>query len=147
MKKIKSLINIILRLFNLKLIKIVDQFSNSYRLVLSLKKKKIDFIFDVGANEGQFVEELIKKIQFRIKAVLRAKQSRYILLNAPNDKIDEISSILPVLKSPTVLPLAQEGWSSLHSVIDAHRFWEVIDELKAAGAEDILVCPIEKMVL
>ena len=91
-------------------------------------------------------EELIKKIQFRIKAVLRAKQSRYILLNAPNDKIDEISSILPVLKSPTVLPLAQEGWSSLHSVINAGDFWEVIDQLKAAGAEDILVCPIEKMV-
>lgn len=89
----------------------------------------------------------VKKLLFRISAVLRAKESRYILLNAPNDKIDAISNILPVLKSPTVLPLAKEGWSSLHSVIDAHRFWEVIDALKAAGAEDILVCPIEKMVL
>jgi ATP phosphoribosyltransferase len=68
-------------------------------------------------------------------------------LNAPNDKIDAITTILPVLKSPTVLPLAQEGWSSLHSVINAGDFWEVIDQLKAAGAEDILVCPIEKMVL
>lgn len=90
--------------------------------------------------------EWIKKIQFRIQAVLRAKKSKYILLNAPNESIDEIASILPVLKSPTVLPLAQAGWSSIHSVINAGDFWEVIDQLKAAGAEDILVCPIEKMV-
>ena len=90
--------------------------------------------------------EWINKIQFRIQAVRRAKKSKYILLNAPNDRIDEIASILPVLKSPTVLPLAQEGWSSIHSVINAGDFWEVIDQLKAAGAEDILVCPIEKMV-
>ena len=90
--------------------------------------------------------EWINKIQFRIQAVRRAKKSKYILLNAPNDRIDEIASILPVLKSPTVLPLAQVGWSSIHSVINAGDFWEVIDQLKAAGAEDILVCPIEKMV-
>ena len=90
--------------------------------------------------------EWINKIQFRIQAVQRAKKSKYILLNAPNDRIDKIASILPVLKSPTVLPLAQEGWSSIHSVINAGDFWEVIDQLKAAGAEDILVCPIEKMV-
>lgn len=89
----------------------------------------------------------IEKLRFRIQSVLRAKLSKYILLNAPNDKIDAITTILPVLKSPTVLPLAQEGWSSLHSVINAGDFWEVIDQLKAAGAEDILVCPIEKMVL
>ena len=63
------------------------------------------------------------------------------------NKIKAVSSILPVLKSPTILPLAQDGWSSLHSVISAVDFWEVIDQLKAAGAEDILVCPIEKMVL
>ena len=90
--------------------------------------------------------EWINKIQFRIQAVQRAKKSKYILLNAPNDRMDEIAYILPVLKSPTVLPLAQEGWSSIHSVINAGDFWEVIDQLKAAGAEDILVCPIEKMV-
>ena len=89
----------------------------------------------------------IEKLQFRVQAVLRAKKSKYILLNAPNNKIKSISSILPVLKSPTVLPLAQEGWSSLHSVINDQDFWEVIDQLKEAGAEDILVCPIEKMVL
>ena len=89
----------------------------------------------------------VEKLLFRIGTVIRAKKSKYILLNAPNDKIELISNILPVLKSPTVLPLAKEGWSSLHSVIDETSFWKVIDELKSAGAEDILVCPVEKMVL
>ncbi len=92
-------------------------------------------------------KQLLDKLLFRIKSVLNAKNSKYILLNAPNDKVEQIGNILPVLKSLTVLPLAQAGWSSIHSVIDEQRFWEVIDELKAAGAEDILVCPIEKMVL
>lgn len=92
-------------------------------------------------------KELFDKFIFRIKAVLKAKESKYILLNAPNDKIEDISNILPVLKSPTVLPLNKEGWSSLHSVINENTFWEVIDKIKEAGAEDILVCPIEKMVL
>lgn len=91
--------------------------------------------------------EIVDKLLFRLGTVIRAKKSKYILLNAPNDNIEMISDILPVLKSPTVLPLAKKGWSSLHSVIDEASFWEVIDELKAAGAEDILVCPIEKMVL
>ena len=68
-------------------------------------------------------------------------------MNAPNDKLDKIISILPGMRSPTVLPLAEEGWSSVHTVINRETFWEVIDELKAAGAEGILVCPIEKMVL
>ena len=99
-----------------------------------------------GAKLTEEQKRLIETIRFRIQAVLRAKKSKYILLNAPNDRIDEISEILPVLKSPTVLPLAEEGWSSIHSVINAGDFWEVIDQLKAAGAEDILVCPIEKMV-
>ena len=91
--------------------------------------------------------DIINKLRFRIRSVLKAKKSRYILLNAPNSKIKSISKILPVLKSPTVLPLAKDGWSSLHSVINADKFWEVIDRLKEEGAEDILVCPIEKMVL
>jgi ATP phosphoribosyltransferase len=68
-------------------------------------------------------------------------------MNVPNDKIGAVSQILPVLKSPTVLPLAEEGWSSLHSVIDEDKFWNVIDELKQAGAEGILIIPIDKMVL
>jgi ATP phosphoribosyltransferase len=90
---------------------------------------------------------ILDKLQFRIQSVLRARKSKYILMNVPNSKIKLISSILPVLKSPTVMPLAQVGWSSVHTVIEEDRFWEVIDKLKAAGAEGILVCPIEKMVL
>ena len=91
--------------------------------------------------------DILIKLQFRIQSVLKGRQSKYILMNVPNDSIDRISSILPVLKSPTVLPLAEPGWSSLHSVINEGKFWKVIDELKAAGAQDILVCPVEKMVL
>ena len=98
-------------------------------------------------NVIQNNKELLDKFIFRVNAVLKAKESKYILLNAPNDKIEAISNILPVLKSPTVLPLNNEGWSSLHSVINENTFWEVIDKIKEAGAEDILVCPIEKMVL
>ncbi len=92
-------------------------------------------------------EAILSKLLFRMKAVLRAKSTRYILMNVPNEKITELSNILPVLKSPTILPLAQKGWSSMHSVIKENEFWEVIDELKSAGAEDILVIPIDKMVL
>jgi len=91
--------------------------------------------------------QILEKLLFRIQAVLRAKNSKYILMNVPNDKIEKVSAILPVLKSPTVLPLAEKGWSSLHSVIDEDKFWNVIDELKSAGAEGILIVPINKMVL
>jgi ATP phosphoribosyltransferase len=90
---------------------------------------------------------LLEKLLFRIRAVLRAKNSKYVLMNVPNSSIEAVSAILPVLKSPTLMPLAQEGWSSLHSVIDENKFWEVIDELKAAGAEDLLIVPIDKMVI
>lgn len=92
-------------------------------------------------------QQILNKLVFRMEAVLRAKNTKYILMNVPNDKIAEVSAILPVLKSPTLLPLAQEGWSSLHSVIDDSTFWNVIDELKDAGAEGILIVPIDKMVL
>ncbi|WP_423999722.1 ATP phosphoribosyltransferase [Maribacter sp. IgM3_T14_3] len=92
-------------------------------------------------------KELLEKLQFRIQAVLRARGSKYVLLNAPNYKLDGILKLLPGMRSPTVLPLADEGWSSVHTVINKDKFWEVIDELKKAGAEGILVCPIEKMVL
>lgn len=94
--------------------------------------------------EAQLV---LNKLQFRIQSVLRARKAKYILLNVPNDKILDISKILPVLKSPTVMPLTEPGWSSVHTVIEEDQFWEVIDELKTHGAEGILVCPIEKMVL
>jgi ATP phosphoribosyltransferase len=92
-------------------------------------------------------KEILKKLQFRIQSVLRARQSKYVLLNAPNSKLPQILKLLPGMRSPTVLPLAEEGWSSIHTVINKDTFWEVIDELKQAGAEGILVCPIEKMVL
>ncbi len=84
---------------------------------------------------------------FRINAVQEGKKNKYILLNAPNNAIDEIISLLPGMKSPTILPLAMEGWSSLHSVVKEDEFWEVIEKLKNAGAESILVAPIEKMIV
>ena len=97
----------------------------------------------IGTEE----KEVLDKLLFRFRSVLKARKSKYILMNVPNDKIEKVSQILPVLKSPTILPLAQKGWSSLHSVIDENKFWEVIDQLKQNGAEDILIVPIEKMVL
>ncbi|WP_456423727.1 ATP phosphoribosyltransferase [Lutibacter sp.] len=92
-------------------------------------------------------QKILDKLQFRIQAVLRARKSKYILMNAPNNKIETIIKLLPGMRSPTVLPLAEEGWSSIHTVIEKNSFWEVIDELKANGAEGLLVIPIEKMVL
>jgi len=83
---------------------------------------------------------------FRIKAVQRAGSSKYVLLNAPNEKLEDIVSLLPGLRSPSVLPLAEKGWSSVHSVINENDFWEVIESLKSAGAEGILVVPIEKII-
>ena len=92
-------------------------------------------------------KEILKKLQFRIQAVLKARNFKYVLLNAPNENLDKIIEILPGMRSPTILPLAEEGWSSVHTVIQKNKFWDVIDELKKAGAEGILVNPIEKMVL
>lgn len=92
-------------------------------------------------------QEILDRLLFRIQAVLRAKSSKYILMNVANENISKICEILPVLKSPTVLPLAKKGWSSLHTVIKEDEFWQVIDELKSAGAEGILIVPIDKMVI
>jgi len=91
--------------------------------------------------------KILDRLLFRMRAVLRAKNAKYILMNVPNSKIKEVGAILPVLKSPTVLPLAAKGWSSLHSVINEEKFWNVIDALKNAGAEGILIIPIDKIVL
>ncbi|MDC8004383.1 ATP phosphoribosyltransferase [Aureisphaera galaxeae] len=90
---------------------------------------------------------ILERLRFRIQSVLKGRSSRYVLLNAPNDKLDTIVSLIPGMKSPTILPLADENWSSVHSVIKQEEFWEVIDQLKEAGAQGILVCPIEKMVI
>lgn len=92
-------------------------------------------------------KELIDQLVFRINAVQRAEKHKYVLMNVPNEMIEAVSNILPVLKSPTVLPLVTPGWSSLHSVIGETDFWEVINELKELGAEGIIVAPLEKMVL
>ena len=108
---------------------------------------KSEAVLAVSPQISEEAKQVLSKLQFRIQSVLRSRKSKYILMNVPNDKISEISKILPVLKSPTVMPLAEESWSSVHSVIDEDQFWEVIDQLKEAGAEGILVCPIEKMVL
>ncbi|MGB1971624.1 MAG: ATP phosphoribosyltransferase [Flavobacteriaceae bacterium] len=120
-------------------------FKNNLKEVIKIQDSEAVLVQAPDLDQNTLHE--IETLRFRIQAVLRAKKSRYILLNAPNDKIEAISAILPVLKSPTILPLAQPGWSSLHSVVNAGDFWEVIEQLKANGAEDILVCPIEKMVL
>jgi ATP phosphoribosyltransferase len=108
---------------------------------------KSEAVLAVSPKVSPEIQKHIDTLKFRIQSVLRARNSKYILMNVPNEKIDEIGKILPVLRSLTVLPLAQEGWSSVHSVIDKDTFWDVIDQLKEAGAEGILVCPIEKMVL
>lgn len=92
-------------------------------------------------------QEILERLLFRIKAVQNAEKRKYILLNAPNHSVEKIISILPGMKSPTVLPLAEKGWSSVHSVINEDDFWEVIDQLRTYGAEGILVVPIEKMIL
>jgi len=96
---------------------------------------------------GHVQQYLLDKLLFRIRAVKKAKNNKYILLNAPNEKLTEIISLLPGMKSPTVLPLAIEGWSSVHSVLSENEFWEIIEKLKAAGAQGILVVPIEKMII
>ena len=108
---------------------------------------KSEAVLAVSPTISLEVQTILDKLQFRIESVLKARKSKYILMNVPNDKIDFITATLPVLKSPTVMPLAQEGWSSLHTVIEEDQFWDVIDQLKFAGAEGILVCPIEKMIL
>ena len=92
-------------------------------------------------------QQLLQRLIFRIQSVKKAKNNKYILLNAPNNKLDEIIGLLPGMKSPTVLPLATEGWSSVHSVLNENDFWNIIEQLKAAGAEGILVVPIEKMII
>lgn len=120
-------------------------FKNGLRETITiLKSEAVLAKTSLLSNDKQ---SILEKFLFRIQSVLRAKNSKYILMNVPNDKIAEISNILPVLKSPTVIPLAEKNWSSIHSVIDAERFWEVIDELKEKGAQDILIIPIDKMVI
>lgn len=92
-------------------------------------------------------QSILDKLVFRIEAVLKARNNKYILMNAPEEKVKDIIRILPGMKSPTVMPLAEEGWSSIHTVIEESHFWDIIDQLRAAGAQGILVVPIEKMIV
>jgi len=92
------------------------------------------------------LQKILDKLLFRISAVRSAQQNKYILLNAPNEKLDEISQLLPGIKSPTIMPLAESGWSSLHSVINENDFWEIVEKLRDAGAEGILVLSIDQMI-
>lgn len=108
---------------------------------------KSEAVLAISPKISEERKTILEKLQFRLKSVLNARTSKYILLNAPNNNLENIIKLLPGMRSPTVLPLAEEGWSSIHTVINEERFWDVIDELKQNGAEGILVAPIEKMVL
>ncbi len=107
---------------------------------------KSEAVLISNPNLSEQKQAILDELLFRLESVQRAENKKYILLNAPVNKIDEIIAILPGMKSPTVVPLAEEGWKSIHSVIEENDFWEVIGKLKKAGAEGILVIPIEKMI-
>ncbi|MCD7971359.1 MAG: ATP phosphoribosyltransferase [Candidatus Azobacteroides sp.] len=121
--------------------------------LISNRLKEVEIIMQseallIGNKElSDEKREILEELIFRINSVQKANGKKYILLNAPSEKIDEILELLPGIKSPTIMPLVEEGWCSLHSVISEKQFWEVIGRLKALGAEGILVIPIEKMIL
>jgi ATP phosphoribosyltransferase len=119
--------------------------TNGLREVATILKSQAVLISNRNLSRGKL--EILERLLFRIRAVKNAKENKYILLNAPEDAVPEICRILPGMKSPTILPLAEKGWCSLHSVVREDEFWERINQLKNAGAEGILVIPIEKMIL
>jgi ATP phosphoribosyltransferase len=120
-------------------------FMNGLKEAETILESQAVLIKKVGLN--QEANAILEKLLFRIESVKKAKKNKYVLLNAPNENLDKIISLLPGMKSPTVVALATPGWSSVHSVIAESDFWELIEQLKAAGAEGILVVPIEKMIL
>ena len=119
-------------------------FSNGLKEVAVLMRSEAVLI--QGETVDPQVKQLIQQLQFRIQSVLNARNYKYVLLNCPVDKIDRMNAILPGMKSPSIIPLVDKNWVSLHSVIQENDFWNVIDALKAEGAEGILIVPIEKMV-
>jgi ATP phosphoribosyltransferase len=119
-------------------------FSNGLQEVETIMKSEAILISQINLDEN--AKQILEKLLFRLKAVNAAKQNKYILLNAPNNKLDEIIQLLPGMKSPTVLPLAESDWSSVHSVINENDFWEVVEQLRDAGAEGILVVSIDQMI-
>jgi ATP phosphoribosyltransferase len=120
-------------------------FMNGLKEVASILQSQAVLIRNSGMDELKL--QILNKLLFRISAVKKSKRNKYVLLNAPNDRLDQIIAQLPGMKSPTVLPLAESGWSSVHSVINEDEFWDKIEALKAAGAQGILVVPIEKMIV
>lgn len=120
-------------------------FMNGLKEVETILRSQAVLIRNERLGVGQ--QQLLEKFLFRIRAVKKARNNKYILLNAPNEKLQDIINLLPGMKSPTVLPLAEPGWSSVHSVLSENDFWEIIEQLKDAGAQGILVVPIEKMVI
>lgn len=120
-------------------------FMNGLKEVDTVLRSQAVLIRNQGLGEEKL--QILERLLFRIRAVKKAKNNKYVLLNAPNDKLSEIIALLPGMKSPTVLPLAEPGWSSVHSVLSENQFWDIIEQLKAAGAQGILVVPIEKMII
>lgn len=120
-------------------------FMNGLKEVETILQSQAVLIRNPGLHEEQMA--ILNKLLFRIQSVKKAKNNKYILLNAPNDNLEKIINLLPGMKSPTVLPLAQPGWSSVHSVLNENEFWDIIEKLKAEGAQGILVVPIEKMII
>lgn len=120
-------------------------FKNNLKEVETILESEAVLVSSPQLNKEK--QSLLDQLSFRISSVLRAENSKYVLLNAPNDKLDDIIKILPGMKSPTIMPLADKNWSSVHTVIHQDQFWEIIDELKTAGAESILINSIDKMIL
>jgi ATP phosphoribosyltransferase len=118
-------------------------FKNNLKEVEVLLKSEAVLAVSPSIDEERAA--LLKQLQFRLQSVLTARQNKYVLMNVPEESLKEVIALLPGMRSPTVLPLAESGWHSVHTVISEKAFWEVIDQLKTAGAEGILVCPIEKM--
>lgn len=119
--------------------------SNRLKEVEVVSRSEAVVIATPNLSEGK--QKILNDLLFRFQAVRRSKNNKYILLNAPNENLDKIVSVLPGIKSPTVLPLYEEGWSSVHSVVNENQFWEIIGRLKEYGAQGILVIPIEKMIV
>ena len=120
-------------------------FTNGLKEVEVILKSEAVMIANTNLSKDQ--KAILERLLFRINAVKKSKKNKYILLNAPNKNLDAICKILPGMKSPTILPLADKGWSSVHSVVDENEFWDIIEKLKDKGAEGILVVPIEKMIM
>jgi ATP phosphoribosyltransferase len=120
-------------------------FTNGLKEVEIILKSEAVLVANKKLDQSR--QDILDKLLFRINAVRKAKYNKYILMNAPNNKLDAICKVLPGMKSPTILPLAETGWSSVHSVVQEDQFWDIIEKLKSNGAQGILVVPIEKMIL